>query len=118
LDSYIDQATQAMKQAQKKVNEAKALARNERRKKQRLLKKAASLSPADLERIAVLKRCGMMPTAASGSAASDARPGSSIDGGIADEPDDKKQCAPGRKSPVPTEDDDESEAGADPANRE
>ena len=47
-----------MKAAQKKVQEAKSQARNERRKKQRLLKKAASLNAEDLERIAVLKRCG------------------------------------------------------------
>ena len=47
-----------MKAAQKKVQEAKTQAKNERRKKQRLLKKAASLNAEDLERIAVLKRCG------------------------------------------------------------
>jgi hypothetical protein len=48
-----------MKRAQKAVSEARAQAKNERRKKARLLKKAAGLSPADLERIAVLKRCGL-----------------------------------------------------------
>ena len=60
LDAYIVEATQAMKMAQKKVQEAKAKAKNERRKKQRLLKKAASLKAEDLERIAVLKRCGFV----------------------------------------------------------
>ncbi len=59
LDTTIAQATEAMKRANKAMHEARALARNERRKKARLLKKAASLSPADLERIAVLKRCGL-----------------------------------------------------------
>ena len=39
--------------------EARVQARNERRKKARLLKKAAALSPQDLERIAALKRCGL-----------------------------------------------------------
>ena len=58
LDAAIQDAAAAMKAAQKKVNEAKAQAKNERRKKQRLLKKAASLNAEDLERIAVLKRCG------------------------------------------------------------
>ena len=48
-----------MKAAQKEVAEARRQARNERRKKQRLIKKAANLSAEDLERIAVLKRCGL-----------------------------------------------------------
>ena len=58
LDTAIRDAAAAMKAAQKKVQEAKTQAKNERRKKQRLLKKAASLNADDLERIAVLKRCG------------------------------------------------------------
>ena len=58
LDAAIRDAAAAMKAAQKKVQEAKTQAKNERRKKQRLLKKAASLNAEDLERIAVLKRCG------------------------------------------------------------
>ena len=58
LDAAIRDAAAAMKAAQKKVQEAKTQAKNERRKKQRLLKKAASLNADDLERIAVLKRCG------------------------------------------------------------
>ena len=58
LDSAIRDAAAAMKAAQKKVQEVKTQAKNERRKKQRLLKKAASLNAEDLERIAVLKRCG------------------------------------------------------------
>ena len=41
------------------VNEARRAARNERRRKSRLMKKAATLTPEDLERIAVLKRCGL-----------------------------------------------------------
>ena len=58
LDAAIRDAAAAMKAAQKKVQEAKTQAKNERRKKQRLLKKAATLNAEDLERIAVLKRCG------------------------------------------------------------
>ena len=59
LDDSIAQARAAMHKAKKDVAEARRLARNERRKKQRLVKKAGSLSADDLERIAVLKRCGL-----------------------------------------------------------
>ena len=68
LDDTISEAKQAMKAAQKKVAEARKVGRNERRKKQRLLKKASGLSADDLERIAVLKRCGLDTTAAQTSA--------------------------------------------------
>lgn len=59
LDDSIAAARRAMLKAQKEVTEARRVARNERRKKQRLVKKASTLSPDDLERIAVLKRCGL-----------------------------------------------------------
>lgn len=59
LDTAIAEARDAMKQAAKMLQDAKSTARNERRKKARLLKKAASLNSEDLERIAVLKRCGL-----------------------------------------------------------
>jgi len=59
LDRSIEEAKEAMKKASKAMCDARAAAKNERRKKARLLKKAAALSPADLERIAVLKRCGL-----------------------------------------------------------
>ena len=39
--------------------EARRVNKNEKRKKKRLLRKAAQLSSEDLERIAVLKRCGL-----------------------------------------------------------
>ena len=38
---------------------ARTTSRNNRKAKQRLIKKAGKLSPEDLERIAVLKRCGL-----------------------------------------------------------
>ena len=60
LDDAILRARTALKEAQKKVAAAKAEARNEKRRKQRLLRKASSLSVADLERIQVLKRCGFV----------------------------------------------------------
>ena len=60
LDAAIQEAAMAMKAAQKRVQQAKTLAKNERRKKQRLVKKAANLQVEDLERIAVLKRCGLV----------------------------------------------------------
>ena len=58
-DDSIAQARAAMVKAQKDVADARRVARNERRKKQRLVRKAAALSADDLERIAVLKRCGL-----------------------------------------------------------
>ena len=82
LDDSIAQARAAMTKAMKDVQEARRVARNERRKKQRLVKKAGILSAEDLERIAVLKRCGFGPlssgtsTATASSAASSSADGS------------------------------------------
>ena len=59
LDLNIKAARMAMKTAAKAVQQAKAKQRNEMRRKQRLMKKAAGLSSGDLERIAVMKRCGL-----------------------------------------------------------
>ena len=59
LDDSIQEARAAMQKAMKEVAEARRVAKNERRKKQRLIKKAGHLSAEDLERIAVLKRCGL-----------------------------------------------------------
>jgi hypothetical protein len=61
IDDHIATARQRMKEAQKQVSLARALARNEKQKKQRLMKKAATLTSEDLERIAVWKRSGMDP---------------------------------------------------------
>ena len=63
IDEHIATARRKMKEAQKQVSLAKAVARNEKRKKQRLMKKAATLTSEDLERIAVWKRSGMDPVA-------------------------------------------------------
>lgn len=59
IDALIAQHMVNMKNAKKLEAEAKKMVRNEKRKKQRLMKKASSLTPDDLERIAVLKRCGL-----------------------------------------------------------
>lgn len=59
IDAAIARHMAEVKEAAKLVHEARKHARNEKRKKQRLMKKAASLTPEDLERIAVLKRCGL-----------------------------------------------------------
>ena len=59
IDAAILKHMDEIKQASKMVNEARRAARNERRRKSRLMKKAATLTPEDLERIAVLKRCGL-----------------------------------------------------------
>ncbi len=72
LDRTIEEAKAAMKAANKAMSDARALAKNERRKKARLLKKAATLSPGDLERIAVLKRCGLWDPNLSGGPPADA----------------------------------------------
>lgn len=59
IDEHIETARAKMKEAQKMVTAAKTQARNEKRKKQRLVKKAATLTSEDLERIAVWKRSGL-----------------------------------------------------------
>jgi hypothetical protein len=58
-DEKIQEATKNIKEMARAMAAAKSAQKNERRKKQRLVKKASQLSPEDLERIAVLKRCGM-----------------------------------------------------------
>jgi hypothetical protein len=58
-DEKIQEATKNIKEMARAMAAAKSAQKNERRKKQRLVKKASALSPEDLERIAVLKRCGM-----------------------------------------------------------
>ena len=58
LDDAIAAAQQSFRQAAKCMAKARADARTER-KKARLFKKAAQLSPLDLDRIAILKRSGM-----------------------------------------------------------
>jgi len=59
LDASIEKARKAVQDAQKAMRDARATAKNERRRRARLIKKAATLSAKDLDRIAVLKRCGM-----------------------------------------------------------
>lgn len=59
LDDYIACASQEVKVAQKALAKARAEARDERRKRQRVVKKASTLTVADLEHLAALKRCGL-----------------------------------------------------------
>ena len=59
LDDEIRQANSLAEMSRKMLSAARASSRNNRKAKQRLVKKASKLSPADLERIAVLKRCGL-----------------------------------------------------------
>ena len=59
IDAAIAAYQQEVKKAAKLMAEARKSARNEKRKKQRLMKKASSLSTDDLERIATLKRVGL-----------------------------------------------------------
>lgn len=59
IDAKIKDLAKDIEAAQKLLRETKTSQRNERRKKKRLMAKASTLSSADLERIAVLKRCGL-----------------------------------------------------------
>ena len=59
IDGSIAAAHAETKKAAKLMAEARREAKNEKRKKQRLMKKAAGLNSEDLERIAVQKRCGV-----------------------------------------------------------
>ena len=60
LDDHIAKAKNAILEARRQVNKARMQAKCEKRKKQRLLRKASNLNLEDLERIAVLKRCGLV----------------------------------------------------------
>ena len=59
LDEEIRQANALAAMSRKMLNAARSSSRNNRKAKQRLIRKAGKLSPEDLERIAVLKRCGL-----------------------------------------------------------
>ena len=59
IDAAIAVYQQEVKKAAKLMAEARRSAKNEKRKKQRLMKKASTLSQDDLERIATLKRVGL-----------------------------------------------------------
>ena len=59
LDANIREARATIQRAQAALSQARQQAKADRRKKARLIRKACHLSPADLERIAVLKRCGL-----------------------------------------------------------
>ena len=70
LDDHIRKAQDAIKLARKQVQQARVQAKLEKRKKQRLLRKASNLNVEDLERIAVLKRCSSLMASQSASAES------------------------------------------------
>ena len=59
LDDEIRRANELAAVSRKMLAAARNTSRNNKRAKQRLIKKAGKLSPEDLERIAVLKRCGL-----------------------------------------------------------
>ena len=59
LDAEIAEANRLAEISRKMMKSAKVVQQNSRRQKARLLRKAGKLSAADLERIAVLKRCGL-----------------------------------------------------------
>lgn len=59
LDAEIAEANRLAEISKKMLRSAKTCQANTRRQKTRLLRKAGRLSATDLERIAVLKRCGL-----------------------------------------------------------
>lgn len=61
IDDQIEEANRLATVMKKLSHAAKMAERNGQRVKQRLVRKAGKLSPEDLERIAVLKRCGLLP---------------------------------------------------------
>ena len=90
LDEHIRAAQAAMKAARKQVQQARAQAKLEKRKKQRLVRKASSLNVEDLERIAVLKRCALLTAtpATAGEASASSSGGSASSAGARSPPDD------------------------------
>ena len=59
LDEQISQANQLAQVTKKMLHAAKVAQKSQKKQKQRLIRKAGKLSAQDLERIAVLKRCGL-----------------------------------------------------------
>ena len=59
LDEQISQANKLAEVSKKLLSAAKTAQKNQKKQKQRLIRKAGKLSAQDLERIAVLKRCGL-----------------------------------------------------------
>ena len=59
LGAEIRRANDLAAMSRKMLLAARNSSRNNRKAKQRVIKKAGKLSPEDLERIAVLKRCGL-----------------------------------------------------------
>ena len=59
LDDEIEEANRLASMSRKMMQAAKAIEKANKRSKTRLLRKAGQLSAEDLERIAVLKRCGL-----------------------------------------------------------
>ncbi len=59
LDAAILKHQEEAKKAAKLIAEARKQVRNEKRKKQRILKKCSELSTEDVERMLILKRCNL-----------------------------------------------------------
>ena len=59
LDQEIEEANMLASMSRKLMQAAKSIEKNNKKSKSRLIRKAGKLSPEDLERIAVLKRCGL-----------------------------------------------------------
>ena len=90
IDDEISEANRLAEVTKRMLSAAKAAQRNSRRTKQRLVRKAGKLSAADLERIAVLKRCALLPQppTAENEAAASSSCGSASSAGTSTRPED------------------------------
>ena len=59
LDKEIQEANMLATMSRKLMKAARSIERNNKKSRSRLIRKAGKLSPEDLERLAVLKRCGL-----------------------------------------------------------
>ena len=71
LDKEIQEANLLATMSRKLMTAARSIERNNKKSKSRLIRKAGKLSPEDLERLAVLKRCGLYADDAPGAADAD-----------------------------------------------
>ena len=110
MDESIHQAKVRMGEAKKAITEARAAARNDKRKKARLVRKASALSSADLDRIKVLKRCGLsLPHDDVPVCIRDAAPGSASAGSGEGAPAQERE----EEQAAPTEDEPDDESGGE-----
>jgi hypothetical protein len=101
IDDEIEAANQLASVMKKLAHSAKMMERNSVRCKTRLLKKCGKVSAQDLERLAILKRCGLLPegtgevTSSSSAAAGTAGSGAALLTAAASSPSSRKKASEG-----------------------